>query len=154
MADPTFNTSTILTILGSGVVGVMMTMIGFFIKSYFTSRDKKSENADTERKEFVATLNDTKLQLAKMEGTSETGHAKMYIHFQHLESIVESCVKENNKLAGKLEQNTEVVERNNNLLDHLSRQCKRLFTIVLPIEHDVAAIKAEIKILKTGTNPA
>ena len=152
------STNTILTVLGSGVIGIVITMLVFFVKNYFTSRDKHSDLADGERKAFVEVLTKIQLQLTKMEGDRNTEHAKMYGRFKQLETNIDgnlkqletslnSYTRENNKLAGKLEQNTEVLAKANKLLDHLTRQCKCLFGIVLPMQRDVEE-------LKTGTGPS
>ena len=149
---------TIYMALGSGVIGMIIMMLGYFMKNYFTSRDKHSDVADSERRKFIDVAVNIEKKLIQMEGDRNTEHAKLYGKFKQLEATLTGSVKqletslnaytrENNKLAGKLEHNTEALDKSNKLLDHLCRQCKRLFGIVLPMQRDVDE-------LKTGTGPS
>jgi len=138
--DP--NIVKLLTVVLSAVVGAISMLVVFFVKSYFTSNKEKITEGESDRKKFVSAINKIEIQLTKMEGERHTEHAKMYGKMKELKAEISGYVRETSKLVGKVEQNTEALHKSTTLLDHISRQSKRLFSIVLPMQRDVEEFKA------------
>lgn len=86
------------------IIAVVGTLSGIFIRGYFANRDKKQDTLDTFKD---STIKDVATLTVKIENLS-TGLFK---------------------LEGKVEQNTEVLHRHVQLMDHVSRQLKRLFEV-------------------------
>ena len=148
------NGDTWIYMVGAAIATFVSTMSIFFIKNYFTSRDKHANDADDERDDLADTIGDIEKQLIKMEGDRNTADATMVGKFTKLESMLNLYVAENLKLMGKVEQNNDKLTENNGLLNHLTRQCKRIFDVILPTESAVKQLKIDIEELKTGTNPS
>jgi len=133
---------TILMTLGSGVAGIVVAMVVFFAKSYFKNKDKKVDDADNERKGVIKKLNEVKLEITKMNGDSHTAYAKLAGKIDALHCRIESYSSNTSRLEGKIEACTEITREHVTLLDQVSKQLKRLFSIVSPLQADVRDLKA------------
>lgn len=86
---------------GLSIIGML---VGTFIRGYFSNRDKKQD----------------KLENFKDETIKENAV---------LSTKVEALTNGLSKLEGKVEQNTEILTKHVQLMDHVSRQLKRLFEV-------------------------
>jgi len=122
--------NSILYMIGSGVIGIAMTMMGFFIKSYFTSRDKKDDQGDTERRKIFKTLNEIKIQLTQMQGEINTAHAagsgKIGELNTKLKAYTEAYESKNKELTEKVDGCTKETKKLSELVAELKVKVDRL----------------------------
>jgi len=92
----------ITTIAVSSGAGFGSALVIYFIGGFFSNREKRTDKLDNFKDQ---TIKDVAIVVTKMEGLS----------------------KDINKLEGKVEQNTEIIMEYVKIMDHVSRQLKRLF---------------------------